>query len=335
MGLTIHYKFKAKGNPVILLEKLRQKAMDLPFERVDEEITHLTVSMCQRGAAYYRGRSEAITGMLLDCSASVGLPWRKVQRSWVHVDPIEAYVFNTVPGPGSEWATFGLARYPATIEVQHTWKNDDKFTKVCKDGGSTWWKFDYHKWHRHCEKMEKKGLDVNWAGYEVPDTRTIRTGLGSVWQFSAFCKTQYASDPECGGIPNFVRCHLNVIRMLEHARELGIDVHIDDEGHFAESNYSDDYKEAYASGRQPTYVDHPATHSIKTLVENVGEYNVMIAGMCGMLKGAAGAHGMDMVSPITDFQNYEHLEADFHVKHGDEFDKVIKAFGQMANSKSA
>ena len=41
-------------------------------------------------------------------------------------------------------------------------------------------------------------------------TRRIRTRL-SGWCWGSFCKTQYASNPECGGVANFLRFHLSVI----------------------------------------------------------------------------------------------------------------------------
>src|SRR5579864_7085374 len=42
------------------------------------------------------------------------------------------------------------------------------------------------------------------------DRGPLRTGL-SGWGCSSFCKTQYASNPRCGGASNFVRCHLTII----------------------------------------------------------------------------------------------------------------------------
>src|ERR1051325_11347502 len=37
----------------------------------------------------------------------------------------------------------------------------------------------------------------------------------SGWRWSSFCKTQYASDPKVGGVENFLRCHLSVVKMLD------------------------------------------------------------------------------------------------------------------------
>ena len=115
-----------------------------------------------------------------------------------------------------------------------------------------------------------------------PDQRrTIRTKL-SGWRWSSFCKTQYASNPECGGIEHFLRCHLLVIRMLENARELSLLEGVSDEGEFWEK------RDAEALGR------------------SVGDWNSMVAGWTGRLKDAFGEK---VLADILQFPNFEHLEA--------------------------
>jgi hypothetical protein len=39
------------------------------------------------------------------------------------------------------------------------------------------------------------------------------------WSWHSFCKTHYASDPRCGGLPNFLRCHLGVVALLDEAQK--------------------------------------------------------------------------------------------------------------------
>ena len=111
--------------------------------------------------------------------------------------------------------------------------------------------------------------------------RTIPTHL-SGWHWGSFCKTQYASSGDCGGVANFLRCHLSVIRLLDHAGELGILQRVSDEGGFWEKR------------------------DVAALAGEVGEWNTMIAGLAGQLKDLFGA---GVVAPITDFPDYEHLEA--------------------------
>jgi hypothetical protein len=48
----------------------------------------------------------------------------------------------------------------------------------------------------------------------------LSTGL-SGWSWESFCKTQYASNPNAGGMANFVRCHLAVVRLLDCAKAMG------------------------------------------------------------------------------------------------------------------
>jgi hypothetical protein len=111
--------------------------------------------------------------------------------------------------------------------------------------------------------------------------RRLATGL-SGWSWGSFCKTQYASDPRYGGVENFLRCHLLVIRMLDHARELGILQSVSDEG------------------------DYWQKRDIQALAQEVGEWNEMIAAGAGKLKDLLGPN---LEAPILQFSTFEHLEA--------------------------
>lgn len=353
MGLTIHYQFQLRSKSTervqTLLEKLRQKSLDLPFEKVDSAVTHLTPEICSQGLEFYRGPTgiqdqPAATQRLfwlLECCTchSLALPWAKKRELTATVDPSEAFAFHTWPGPGCESATFGLACYPKEIEAVYRPEDDDKFNTIRKEGNTTSCEFEYKKWLRYVQRLYENTSSANHdqlpspIDYSVESKRMVPTKLGGRWHFSAFCKTQYASDPSCGGIGNFLRCHLSVIRMLEYAQELGIDVMIDDEGHFGPARYSDDHQEARAAGREPTYVDHPATHSVSTLVNECSDYNRMIAGMYGALKDSLKSQGAELQSPISQYANFEHLEADFHVEYGNKFDELIKSLGDIAKEE--
>ncbi len=111
--------------------------------------------------------------------------------------------------------------------------------------------------------------------------RRLATGL-SGWSWSSFCKTQYASNPECGGVQNFLRCHLTLVSLLDHARSLGILEGVSDEGGFWEAR------------------------DVGTLAREVGQWNEMIAGFAGQMKDWFGDQ---FVAEITDFPDFEHLEA--------------------------
>jgi len=109
----------------------------------------------------------------------------------------------------------------------------------------------------------------------------FRTGL-SGWTWSSFCKTQYSSNSECGGVENFLRCHLAVIKVLDHAKSLDIIEEVDDEGEFWQDR------------------------DVRALAGQVGEWNEMLAAFAGELKDLLG----DQVdAEITKYPDFEHLEA--------------------------
>ena len=112
----------------------------------------------------------------------------------------------------------------------------------------------------------------NWNAPDRPDG----------WSWQSFCKTQYASNPDDGGIANFVRCHVTVVRLLDHAKAMGILETVNDESHFWEHR------------------------DVKALVETVGQWNRQVAGLVGQYKDESAA------SSRADrrYPNFEHLEAD-------------------------
>lgn len=114
------------------------------------------------------------------------------------------------------------------------------------------------------------------------DGGTISTGLDH-WHWMSFCKTQYASNPGDGGIENFLRCHLTIIRLLDWARELNMLAEVKDEGGFWEHR------------------------NVAKLIQTIGQWNRHLAGFVGQVKDWFGD---DFVAPITDYPNFEHLEAD-------------------------
>ena len=132
-------------------------------------------------------------------------------------------------------------------------RDDDQFIRTIEKNGSTRWQFDWTRWERW---LARNGYD-RWQSPEdekFREKRKIKTGLGSGWRYSSFCKTQYASDPQCGGIPNFVRCHLCVIHLLDRIGQLRtMKVETTDEGKYGRSYYTDDpwaEKLLYAARRQ-------------------------------------------------------------------------------------
>ena len=111
----------------------------------------------------------------------------------------------------------------------------------------------------------------------------LRTGLHG-WSWGSFCKTQYASDPKCGGTANFVRCHLAVVHLLDaiQKRQLAT-VEVSDEG---------------------DYWEH---RDAQKLAKTVGDWNQMVATVVGQFKDMSGDGAIE--APITEFPDFEHLEA--------------------------
>ena len=235
MGLTIHYNLNSSTRSPKkareLVARLRSRALDLPFERVDD-IIELAGPQCDYEQF---GQDNPNRWLLIQAGAYVDDP--KHEHYSYRVTPTHIIAFATWPGRGCENANLGFCRYPAYIEVQ--------------DPVMRW------------------------------QTRKVATRL-SGWCWGSFCKTQYASNPECGGVANFLRCHLSVIRMLDHAKDMGILTSVSDEGEFWEKR------------------------SIEDLSREVGSWNEMIAGLAGELKDKLGD---EVLSAITKFSNFEHLEA--------------------------
>jgi hypothetical protein len=99
------------------------------------------------------------------------------------------------------------------------------------------------------------------------------------WSWTRYCKTQYASRH---GIEHFLRCHLKVIALLDAAQEAGFRVSVDDDSNFWQ------------------------TRDIAALAKTVGEWNEATAALVGKLKDSFSGR---LVSPITTFSDFEHLEA--------------------------
>ena len=245
MGLTIHWSFqgpKTKPEARAIIAKMRQRAMDLPFDSVSELI-HLKGPNAQ----FERGRKDDEFGWLkIMASQTI---WNAEQTLGWDCPAQEIIGFQIDVAPGSEPMELYLASYPKTIQVED----------------------------------ERTGAP-----------RRMRTNL-STWSGRGFCKTQYASDPDCGGVPNFLRAHLSVCRMLDCAKELGILASVSDEGDFFENR------------------DIPA------LVSTVGDWNAFIAAGAGVFDEFFGGN---CVAPIKDFPDFEHLEA----KGQDQIEGLLRWF---------
>ena len=128
---------------------MRQLALDLPVERVDDKVRYFGPKQCQRPLESLRSNPKLFSAML-DGGESVNIPWRK--GSTLRIQPTEIFLFDAVPGPGSEWMTLGLARYADEIEFEYDPMEDDRFMKTIKDDGMVREQFDGRRWERWLAK---------------------------------------------------------------------------------------------------------------------------------------------------------------------------------------
>lgn len=290
MGLTIHYDLKSKtrssNKAKTLVEQFRQLALDIgSFKEVGEVLEFTNPN-------YDDPELEDHCWLLIQAEQSVSCPWNKNRSR--RVSPEKMFAVSIWPGEGCEEMNLGLCLYPKTIDWDYKVEDDQKFQY--KDSHNfSYWKFrDY---------MDRRGHHKDCRSFD--EKRKVKTKLTG-WGWSSFCKTQYASDPSCGGIANFLACHIGVVTLLDEIAKLSaMEVHIQDEGHYGPDTYSDDWREAREKGVEPTYVYHPGKYDVKDLVEQVGEWNSMIAAMVGGLKDAFGGR---VVAPIAEYPNFEQLE---------------------------
>lgn len=141
-----------------------------------------------------------------------------------------------------------------------------------------------------------------------PEFGTRKTKLAG-WSWRSFCKTHYASDPRCGGLPNFLRCHLGVVALLDEAKRLDCLAKVSDEGEFWE------------------------TRSLERLSKEIDEQSAMLAGMFGALKDAMSqtSDGAGAVqAPIADYPNFERLEAEGERLLPEQLKAMLKALAQSS-----
>jgi len=113
MGLTIHYRLKYdEREPKKILERLRQRAMDLPFAEVSPKVYHFKGRLADW---QNHGRDSIFTWALIQATENVEHE-EYGRKYYIEVLPKEVYLFNAWPGEECEEANFGLAKYPATVD---------------------------------------------------------------------------------------------------------------------------------------------------------------------------------------------------------------------------
>jgi hypothetical protein len=252
MGLTIHWHFqgpKTKPEVQAIIEKMRQRAMDLPFVSVSE-----VVHFRGKKAQFSQDQNEPFRWLKIQARETV---WTNRGTIGWDCPAKEIIGFQILVAPGSEPMDVFLATYPKSILVTDYWGRRKRL-----------------RTNRH-----------EWSG-------------------EAFTKTQYASNPKCGGVANFLRAHLSVCRMLDYAKELGILAEVSDEGEFWEKR------------------------DVKALAAEVGEWNSMIGAFTGAMDELVGPK---VAAPIKSFPDFEHLEA----KGQDQIDEFLRMLSKVKAAPAA
>ncbi len=269
MGLTVHLNVESNTNsPRIakkLVEQIRQVALDIPFEDVGEVKEHHNITNPEDWDLIQSGKS-------------IQYPWNdRISR---RIYPEHLFVFSIFVGDGCEELNIGLAKYPKSITLDYIPKNDRRFIEN--------WTFDYGKWSDYARNKGLSPLDYE----EVLCQKKVKTGF-SKYAWRSFCKTQYASLPKCGGIENFIRCHVNVIKFLDKLKLIPkLNVAVNDEG---------DYGDYTSHG-----VKKNGTYDLNCLLTSLNVSQEMIAKFAGKLKDTYGSS--NVVAPILSHPNFEQLE---------------------------
>ncbi len=243
-----------------VLNALRQKALDLPFDAVSE------IQTFEGADADYNNATDPALRWLL-CRGGGYTPSTmlydrrgyKVNLSF-SIAPTRQSVFSIDVGEGCESLEIGFAEYPAKL-VQE----------------------DY--------SLYRYQWDKSWRPYtyKVPNHRG---------KWSSFCKTEYAYNQ---GPAHFLRCHLAIVALLDHAKAMKVLKRVHDEGEFWE------------------------TRSIQTLFQSIGESHAMIAAVHSALQQM----GTPMESPVQSDPNYLSLAEEGRL-NSPILRKLVEAVGTAA-----
>lgn len=129
MGLTIHYSLQSTGSSAEqareLLVRLREKALDLPFQHVSE-----IIDVSGDAADIEKVDREAPNRWLLTQAEQY-----VVREGVFHpFRPNRVIGFTTNPGEGSEPANFGFAVYPKTVEILERPPSGRRYVRVRRAG---------------------------------------------------------------------------------------------------------------------------------------------------------------------------------------------------------
>jgi len=285
MGLTLHFGIKTNTRSTLkvlkYLEVLRQHALDRPFTEVGDEVVEV----------------EEKDFLLVDHAAFADF----------YKDPRNRYCFKcrdsgkvTSAGrdPENDIAiSAALQKLDNTCPKhhKHTWQGDAK--REAAISASRYFNIPetrsyiavYPTWAAAFDCNVAPGsewLTIGLAKYPAiieHDGKRLKTKMATGFQWEGFCKTHYAVNH---GLANFLRAHLLVCDMMDAAKNIGLEVDVQDEGEY----YNDPKRD------------------VDRLAKEIGGQAAMVSAFAGALKDAVGGE-MSVVSPAFNHPNYEKLEA--------------------------
>ena len=119
MGLTIHYGLTSKTRSTerakALVERMRQLALDLPFEKADDTVQHLGPDVCQRPLDDLRPNQESVFDCAWAVASTSAIPWHRKQSCQRRpYSPWKSFRSGQCPAPAAN----GLASVlPATQQI--------------------------------------------------------------------------------------------------------------------------------------------------------------------------------------------------------------------------
>jgi hypothetical protein len=134
-------------------------------------------------------------------------------------------------------------------------------------------------------------------------TKLVPTGFEGGWLLKGFCKTQYAGEH---GWEHFLKCHKQIISLLDFWRQLGVTVEVSDEGGYWEAR------------------------SEEKLKNKLQQYDGLVAAVGGMFKDLPDDSGgnLSVESPIFDYANFERLEHEGRLEFGKQVEQLRKEAGK-------
>lgn len=208
MGLTIHFTLRLSAlltptDATARMSALHRAVAQLPFTSqsplVSLDAMAVQAALSPDSQSAYRWACIQHRRRLSYRLDQAGVP-RRMQperdgcSGSIRIPANHLIGFSCWPGPGCQSLELFVGDYPATTTVDYVGRPPNR---------------------AHQQRQFSGDAPLRWTG-------------------SAFTKTQYSSDPDVGGVANFLRCHLLVIEALDRARDLGFLVAVDDEAGYWE-----------------------------------------------------------------------------------------------------